>query len=585
MTDATTTKRKQVVARGEETGKRAAIYLRVSTPSQVNTDYNPEGISLPAQRERCELKCTQLDAEIVREFVEPGRSATSIDKRPVFQEMLAWVKDQGNIDYIVAYHFNRMFRNSIDSAITKRELAKVGTRVVSTIVDLGEGPESAMVETILSAVDEYQSAANGADISYKMSAKAKSGGTLGLAPLGYLNRRDTSGGRNIGIVIFDEERAPHVRVAFELYATSDWSLEALQDELTQRGLRTRSRRYSSGPISISKLAEMLRDPYYVGYVTYKGEIIKGRHEPLISQELFDQVQAILDERSGSGRRQRRHHHFLKGALWCKRCHDNGIESRVLMQWSSGNGGRYQYFFCRRRQQHKCESRYMEGDAVEAAVERVYASIDFDSALADRIRTLMREALDEREKASRMLAKQLKAELDRLDKEEENLIDLAAQGGVAVTKVRKRLAQTQRKRDEVAGRMSGSVEQLEIGVRLIEGAIQLLRDPSDMYLRMTPDGRRKMNEAVFEKLYVDDGVVTEVVFQQPFEDLMGAQEIARSRPMYERKTSWPTLDWSFSYFGSENFSADWVGILFGDGLSKGLMVEVSGLEPPTSTLRT
>ena len=38
-----------------------------------------------------------------------------------------------------------------------------------------------MVETILSAVDEYQSAASGADISYKMSAKAKNGGTLGRA--------------------------------------------------------------------------------------------------------------------------------------------------------------------------------------------------------------------------------------------------------------------------------------------------------------------------------------------------------------------------------------------------------------------
>ena len=52
----------------------------------------------------------------------------------------------------------------------------------------------------------------------------------------------------------------------------------------------------------------------------------------------------------------------------------------------------------------------------------------------------------------MLARQLKAELDRLDKQEENLIDLAAEGGMAVAKVRKRLAEIQRKRDQVAGRM-------------------------------------------------------------------------------------------------------------------------------------
>ncbi len=131
--------------------------------------------------------------------------------------------------------------------------------------------------------------------------------------------------------MINEERAPHVRLAFELYATGDWSLDGLQDELAQRGLRTRANRYPSGPISVSKLAEMLRDPYYIGYVRYKGELYHGRHEPLIDVETFDRVQAIMDERSEKGSRQRKHHHFLKGLLWCGRCHEQEIESRILMQ--------------------------------------------------------------------------------------------------------------------------------------------------------------------------------------------------------------------------------------------------------------
>jgi len=84
-----------------EGSKRAAVYLRVSTPSQVNTDYNPEGISIPAQREAAERKALALGADVVREFIEPGRTATSIDKRPVFQEMLAWVRVQKDVDYII----------------------------------------------------------------------------------------------------------------------------------------------------------------------------------------------------------------------------------------------------------------------------------------------------------------------------------------------------------------------------------------------------------------------------------------------------------------------------------------------------
>jgi len=88
--------------------RRAVIYLRVSSPSQVKTDYNPEGISLPAQREACQFKCASLGAEVAHEFIEPGRSATNIDKRIVFQEMMAWIKaNRDSIDYLIVYHFNR----------------------------------------------------------------------------------------------------------------------------------------------------------------------------------------------------------------------------------------------------------------------------------------------------------------------------------------------------------------------------------------------------------------------------------------------------------------------------------------------
>jgi hypothetical protein len=66
-------------------------------------------------------------------------------------------------------------------------------------------------------------------------------------------------------------------------------------------------------------------------------MIQGRHESLISEDLFDQVQTILDERGGNGERQRRHHHYLKGTLWCGRCHDEGVASRMIMQWANGNG--------------------------------------------------------------------------------------------------------------------------------------------------------------------------------------------------------------------------------------------------------
>jgi DNA invertase Pin-like site-specific DNA recombinase len=55
--------------------KRAVIYLRVSSVGQVNTAHDPEGYSIPGQREACQRYAEGLDAAVIREYVEPGKSA------------------------------------------------------------------------------------------------------------------------------------------------------------------------------------------------------------------------------------------------------------------------------------------------------------------------------------------------------------------------------------------------------------------------------------------------------------------------------------------------------------------------------
>ena len=555
-------------------GKRAVLYLRVSTPSQVKTDYNPEGISLPAQRQACELKRDSLGAETVREFVEAGRTATDIEHRPVFQEMIAWIKSQKNIDYLIVYQFSRIFRNSVDAAITKKELGKHDCRIISTNLDLGEGPESAMVESIMHAVDEFRSKSDGADIAYKMGAKAKSGGTLGRAPMGYVNARDLSEGRNIGIVKFDPERAPLVKVAFELYASGDFSIESLAKELIDRGLRTRPGKHPAGTVSTSKLNAMLRDPYYVGYVSYKGELIVGRHEALISDELFERVQAVLDERSGSGARQRRHTHYLKGVLWCGQCHDEGIESRMIMQWSKGNGGLYLYFFCRRKQQHLCISRYLEGDAVEAAVLDFYGTLDFPSDLAARVRAQLHDVLDDEEKASKLRHEQLTAELLRLDRQEENLIDLAADGNLPTAKVKQRLGIILRQKNKLSQQLAESNERLAVGAALIENALLVLNNPQRLYERMSPEQRQLMNLAIFEKLYIFDDGITDAVFKPPFDELMLVRDAAGLASGQSKES--PAADAAGDSSGLH--AGPLATAFFGDGSNKRVMVGTEGVEP-------
>src|SRR5947207_8662049 len=93
--------------------KRAVIYLRVSTAKQANKDDDPDGYSLPAQREACERKAEALDAEVVAVFVDRGESAKTADRRE-FQKMLAFVQKQGDIDYVILDEVDRFARNRRD---------------------------------------------------------------------------------------------------------------------------------------------------------------------------------------------------------------------------------------------------------------------------------------------------------------------------------------------------------------------------------------------------------------------------------------------------------------------------------------
>jgi site-specific DNA recombinase len=193
-------------------------------------------------------------------------------------------------------------------------LEKLGVHLLSaTERNLDDTPGGKAMHGMIAVFNEYQVLVQGEDIKYKMGQKAKQGGTLGVAKIGYENIRVKHDGREIRTIAVDPERAPFVRMAFQLYATGNYSFPELRDALTDAGVRTRgNRRYGPRPISIHALANLLRDRYYLSYVTYDGIEYTGRHEALIDQELFDQVQKVLYAERNAGTRQRVHDHYLKG---------------------------------------------------------------------------------------------------------------------------------------------------------------------------------------------------------------------------------------------------------------------------------
>ena len=64
---------------------------------------------------------------------------------------------------------------------------------------------------------------------------------------------------------------------------------------------------------------MLGNAYYTGVAVFKGTPHPGRHGALVSEELFEQVQAVRHGHRTSGERDRVHRHYLKGSIFCGAC--------------------------------------------------------------------------------------------------------------------------------------------------------------------------------------------------------------------------------------------------------------------------
>ena len=183
-------------------------------------------------------------------------------------------------------------------------------------------------------------------------------------------------------MIIDEERAPHIKWAFSQYATGDYSLTALLEELRERGFQTiATKKRSPGHLSKSALAELLQDPYYIGIVRFKGAEYPGTHQPLIDESTFQRVQQVLAGRRLSKEKHWRHGHYLKGTVYCGFC-----GSRLQFTQVRGHGGVYEYFVCSKRHAgDECEQRYIKSESVEAAVARYFGeTVRFD---ADRVKSL------------------------------------------------------------------------------------------------------------------------------------------------------------------------------------------------------
>jgi site-specific DNA recombinase len=133
-----------------------------------------------------------------------------------------------------------------------------------------------------------RSITSAAIISSAMASKVSDGDLAGFAPTGYRNVRITGH----SYVELDSTMGPLIKEAFALALRDRYSLRRILAELTPRGLVSRN----GSPLHAAGLRGILTNPFYAGFIRYRGGWYAGNHQPIVNLTVFQQVQEKLQAR-------------------------------------------------------------------------------------------------------------------------------------------------------------------------------------------------------------------------------------------------------------------------------------------------
>jgi site-specific DNA recombinase len=460
------------------------MYVRESTEEQG------QGFSPDAQRQAIAKFAAENGLTIVEEYCDFHSGWRKTDGRRDFHRLMADAAER-RFDVVLVFHTSRFARNQIEARKYKQLLRdKLGIKVFSVTQPMGEDhsdPSSFLAESIHEMFDEYYSVSLSFWTRAGLAEKARQGYLVGSLPWGYM--RDP----NSGEVVSDPERAPLVRGMFERYATGDESDRSIAAWLNAKGARTaRGRAFAKDTVR-----EMLVNASYCGYVTGlrdQSREIRGRHEPIVPEELFDRVQQIRAWRTRVDRPGRpSEDYLLRKLLFCERC-------GARMQGTRGGREQHRRYQCgTRRRGGDCTQTIVKAKPLEDQLVDWLRDFQPDSDLRGMILDAINAAAREQAGNDPERRRELLAQLARLQ-------DLYVMGDLT-------------KGQYLMRRQAMEQEVERIGPPVdpgIANAEQLLDDFARFWqIEDNPGERRKLLAQLFERIWQDGGTIVAVKPKTPF----------------------------------------------------------------------
>lgn len=496
------------------------VYLRVSTKEQAE-----EGYSIPAQREACLKFIQEKGWQFADEYADRGESARSADRLGL-QQMLSRIKDDRSIDAIIVHKIDRLARNLEDHVAIRAVLRRQNVQLVSVVENIEDSASGRLIEGIHALMAEFYSANLAAEVKKGMLQVVKHGRWPSWAPVGYKNIREEAGGRMVAKIVPDPEKTHLIKEAFRLYAIGDYSLTELCSLLHRRGLKGKgTKKKPPAPIHKSLLARILQNKFYTGIITWDSMEFPGSHEPLVSRELFEQVQEVIRIHDQAGERKRKHPHYLRGTVFCGEC-----GSRMSSDLAKG---KYLYFYCLgRKLRNTCQQSYILVEDLEEAIESLYKGIQLPKEWVGRLTKEFENQIMEREFVSIKEKEFLTKKISKLTSEQYKLMQAFYDDAVPVNVLK---SEQKRIADEIAignKRLEVLSARFDYSEKIMKLAMKMASCCYLAYTKARPKTRRMFNQTMFKKIFVKDRKIERVEYTEVFDHLFST--VARCNNCTEKQ---------------------------------------------------
>ncbi len=426
----------------QHTKRKVAAYCRVST------DNEDQANSFESQQRYFRQYIERNpDWELYEVFADEGISGTNTKKRKEFNRMIACAKN-GDFDLIVTKEISRFARNTLDSIFYTRDLKKHGVGVIFMNDNINTLDGDAELRlAIMSSIAQEESRKTSERVKWGQKRQMEQGVVFGRSMLGY----DVKDGK----MYINEDGAKVVRLIFHKFVNEGKGTHVIARELREEGIKPMRVKEWQNTV----ILRVIRNEKYCGDLVQKktytpdflshekkynrGQeefvIIKDHHEPIISRELFDKANRILDEKSLSqeGKAKHSNRYPFSGKIKCGCCGS----SYVARYKTRKNGSRYKAWRCLEAARHGsphvdkagnqvgCSGLSIRNEDATHIMYLVTRSLKYNKKkITDNLLAIIKPiiAMDTVGTDSEKLKSQIKA----IEQKRTNLIDLYASGDIA-----------------------------------------------------------------------------------------------------------------------------------------------------------